>query len=276
MHAPTASIAGQVLDPHCGQTKVVTTTGGAYYAPQLDPGLVIHNGQASVPRVTVPMPPLVAAAAARFPGLVPSHFVDMGSGIATGGVIHEPNLLPRMLLPATCTVSLVALPHLALGSQPPHRPATHRRTDYSPPWSARASSSVGLHSAFQPAAMPAVVQPPGCGQLTVQVLTARDRAFLDRLQRRAAAACPLSINVDLCNDLCLDQTIRDGLFRPLQLSHCWRGRDVRGYSPDLAITCFSWPFGHKCDHSHFFRFSPFFQVFTKVSFFAKFISIYDL
>jgi hypothetical protein len=29
-------------------------------------------------------------AAARNPGLVPSHFVDMGSGITTGGVIHEP------------------------------------------------------------------------------------------------------------------------------------------------------------------------------------------
>jgi hypothetical protein len=90
MKAPTASIAGQVVDEHCGLTKVIATTGGAYCAPQPDPGLVIHNGQASVPRVTVPMPPLVAAAAARFPGLVPSHFVDVGGGIATGGVIHEP------------------------------------------------------------------------------------------------------------------------------------------------------------------------------------------
>ncbi len=59
--------------------------------------------------------------------------------------------------------------------------------------------------------MPAVVQPPGCCQLTVQILTAHDRAFLDRLQR-AAAAYPLSNNVDLRNDLCLDQTIRDGPF----------------------------------------------------------------
>jgi hypothetical protein len=84
LNAPTASIAGQVVDPHCGQTKVVATTGGAYYAPQPEPGLVIHNGQASAPRVTVPMPPLVAAAVARNPGLVPSHFVDMSSGIATG------------------------------------------------------------------------------------------------------------------------------------------------------------------------------------------------
>ncbi len=83
---PTASIAGQVVDPHCGQTKMVATTaGGAYYAPQPEPGLVTHNGQASAPRVTVPMPPLVAAAAARNPGLVPSHFVDMSSGISTGG-----------------------------------------------------------------------------------------------------------------------------------------------------------------------------------------------
>ncbi len=39
---------------------------------------------------------------------------------------------------------------------------------------------------------------------------------------------------------------------------------------------FSWPFGHKCDRSHFFRFFPLFQVFTKVSYFAKFISINDL
>jgi hypothetical protein len=69
---------------------VVATTGVAYYTPQPDPGLVIHNGQASVPPVMVPMPSLVAAASARFLGLVPSHFVDMGSGIATGGVIHEP------------------------------------------------------------------------------------------------------------------------------------------------------------------------------------------
>jgi hypothetical protein len=58
--------------------------------PNLTPGLVIDNGQSSVPRVTLPTHPLVAAAAARFPGLVPSHFVDMGSGIATGDVIHEP------------------------------------------------------------------------------------------------------------------------------------------------------------------------------------------
>ncbi len=47
-------------------------------------------------------------------------------------------------------------------------------------------------------------------------------------------------------------------------------------TPDLAITCFSWPFDHKCDRSHFFRVFPLFQVFTKVSYFAKFISIYDL
>jgi hypothetical protein len=47
-------------------------------------------------------------------------------------------------------------------------------------------------------------------------------------------------------------------------------------TPDLAITCFSWLFGHKCDRSHFFMFPPLFQVFTKVSYFAKFISIYDL
>jgi hypothetical protein len=30
--------------------------------------------------------PLIAAAAARFPGLVPCHFVDQGSGYTTGGV----------------------------------------------------------------------------------------------------------------------------------------------------------------------------------------------
>jgi hypothetical protein len=59
--------------------------------------------------------------------------------------------------------------------------------------------------------MPAVVQPLGCGQLTAQVLTARDRAFLDRLQR-AAAAYPLSSSADFRKDLCLDQTIRDGPF----------------------------------------------------------------
>ncbi len=101
-------------------------------------------------------------------------------------------------------------------------PATHRRTDYSPPWSAGASSSVGSHSAFQSAAMPAVMQPPGCGQLAVQVLLARDRAFLDRLQR-AAAAYPLSSNADLRNDLCLDQTIRDGPFLTSFLSAGGRG-----------------------------------------------------
>ncbi len=77
LNAPTASIAGQVVDPHCGQTKVVATTGGAHCSPQPEPGLVIHNGQASAPRVSVPMPSLVASAAARNPGLVPSHFVDM-------------------------------------------------------------------------------------------------------------------------------------------------------------------------------------------------------
>jgi hypothetical protein len=156
------------------------------------------------------MPPLVAAAAARLPGLVPSHFVDMGSGIAFGGVIHEPQ--PAALHAAARNL------YSELSSAAPRGPgqsaathATQRRTDYSPPWSAGASSSVELHYALQPAAMPAVVQPPGCGQLTVQVLTARDRAFLDRLQR-TATAYPLSNNVDLRNDLCLDQTIRDGPF----------------------------------------------------------------
>jgi hypothetical protein len=59
--------------------------------------------------------------------------------------------------------------------------------------------------------MPAVMQPSGCSQLTVQVLTARNRDFLDRLQREAAAY-PLSNYPDLRNDLCLDQTIRDGPF----------------------------------------------------------------
>jgi hypothetical protein len=43
------------------------------------------------------------------------------------------------------------------------------------------------------------------------VLTARSRGFLDRLQR-AASAYPLSGNPDLRNDLCLDQTTRDGPF----------------------------------------------------------------
>jgi hypothetical protein len=57
MHAATASIASQVADPYCcGQTKVVATTGGVYYAPpQLEPGHVIHNGQASGPPVMVPI-----------------------------------------------------------------------------------------------------------------------------------------------------------------------------------------------------------------------------
>jgi hypothetical protein len=59
--------------------------------------------------------------------------------------------------------------------------------------------------------MPAVVQPPWCGQLTIQFLLARDRAFLDRLQR-SAAAYPLSSKADLCNDLCLDRTSRDSPF----------------------------------------------------------------
>jgi hypothetical protein len=65
MNAPTASIASQVSDPHCGQTKVVATTGEAYCAPQPGPGLVIHNGQASVPPVIVPMPPPLLALLAR-------------------------------------------------------------------------------------------------------------------------------------------------------------------------------------------------------------------
>jgi hypothetical protein len=65
--------------------------------------------------------------------------------------------------------------------------------------------------AYPPAAMQAVIQSPGCGQLTIQVLTARNRGFLGRLQR-AASAFPLSCNPDLRNDLCLDQTIRDGPF----------------------------------------------------------------
>jgi hypothetical protein len=68
-----------------------------------------------------------------------------------------------------------------------------------------------MHSAYPPAAMQAMLQPPGCGQLTVQVLTARNRGFLDRLQR-AASAFPLPGNPDLRNDLYLDQTIRDGPF----------------------------------------------------------------
>jgi hypothetical protein len=183
---PTASIAGQVIDPHCGQTKVVLTTGGAHCAPQPEPGLVIHNGQVSAPRVTMPMPPLVAAAAARNPGLVSSHFVDMGSGIVTRGVTHEPQ-------PAASQAAVRNLERELKSAAPsgPRQsaatPATHRRTDYSPPWSAGASSSVRLHSAFQPAAMPAVMQPPGCGQLTVQVLLARDRAFLDRITRHSGA-----------------------------------------------------------------------------------------
>jgi hypothetical protein len=100
-------------------------------------------------------------------------------------------------------------------AQPAATPAIRRRVDQcpdlSPPWSAKASSSMGIHSAYPPAAMQAVLQPPGCGQLTIQVLTARNRGFLDRLQR-AASAYPLSGNPDLRNDLCLDQTIRDGPF----------------------------------------------------------------
>jgi hypothetical protein len=65
---------------------VVATTGGACNALQPDPGYVKNDGRASVPRVTVQMPSLVAAAAARFPSLVPSHFVGQGSGFTTGGV----------------------------------------------------------------------------------------------------------------------------------------------------------------------------------------------
>ncbi len=67
MRAATASIASQVADPYCGQTKVVETTGGAYCATQPEPGHVIHDGQASVPPVMMLMLPLIARAAARFP-----------------------------------------------------------------------------------------------------------------------------------------------------------------------------------------------------------------
>jgi hypothetical protein len=53
------------------------------------------------------------------------------------------------------------------------------------------------------------------GDLTIQVLTARNRGFLDRLQR-AASSFPLPGNPDLRNDLCLDQTIRDGVLKARQ------------------------------------------------------------
>ncbi len=54
---------------------MVSSTGGAFNALQPDSGHVKNDCRASVPRITVQMPPFVAAAAARFPGLVPSHFV---------------------------------------------------------------------------------------------------------------------------------------------------------------------------------------------------------
>ncbi len=118
--------------------------------------------------------------AARFPGQVSSHFVDIGSGIITGGVIHASQLAASQATAHNLDSELKSAappgPRQSAATL-----ATHRRSDYFPPWSAGASSSVGLHSAFQPAAMPAVMQSPGCGLLSVQVLTARDRAFLNRL-----------------------------------------------------------------------------------------------
>jgi hypothetical protein len=116
---------------------VVATTGGAHCAPQPEPGLVIHNGQASAPRVTVPLPPLVAAAAARNPGLVPSHFVDMGSGIATGGVIHEPQ--PAASQAAVRNLER-ELKNAAL-SGPGRRTAVQAITQ---PWSRRQQQNTGI------------------------------------------------------------------------------------------------------------------------------------
>jgi hypothetical protein len=91
MNAPTASIASQVSDPHCGQTKVVATTGGAYYAPQPDPGLVIHNGQASVPPVMVPMPPPTASIAGQ---VSDPHCGQTKVVATTGGAYCAPQLDP--------------------------------------------------------------------------------------------------------------------------------------------------------------------------------------
>jgi hypothetical protein len=72
-HAATASMTSQVVDPFYGPTKVVATTGGAFRALQPESGHVQDDGRASVPPVIVPMPPLIAAAVARFHGQVHSH-----------------------------------------------------------------------------------------------------------------------------------------------------------------------------------------------------------
>ncbi len=87
--------------------------------------------------VTVPRPPLVAAAAARNRGLVPSHFVDMGSGIATGGVIHEPQ-------PAASQAAARNLER-ELKNATPSGP--RRRTADQPitqPWSRRQQQNTGI------------------------------------------------------------------------------------------------------------------------------------
>jgi hypothetical protein len=212
--ASQARFTSQVADPIHGLTAVVPTTGSVIHALHPDPGHEIRRDQASRPPVTVLIPPLIAASAARFPGMVPSHFVGQNSGCTTGDAIHASQ--PAAMHAAARNLESKLLGAVPPGStQPAATPAIRRcvdqRPDLSPPWSAGSPSSVGMHSAYPPAAMQAVLKPPGCGQLTIQVLTACNRGFLDRLQR-AASAFPLYGNPDLRNDLCLDQTIRDGPF----------------------------------------------------------------
>jgi hypothetical protein len=92
--AATASTSSQVSDLLGGLTKVVSSTGGVFNALQPDSGHVKNDGRASVPPFTMQMPPLVAAAAARFPGPVPSHFVGQGSGVTAGGVYETTQPAP--------------------------------------------------------------------------------------------------------------------------------------------------------------------------------------
>ncbi len=104
--AATASTSSQVSDPHGGLTK---------------------------------------AAAARFPGLVPSHFVGQGSGYTTGGVSDTTQ-------PAAVHAAARNLDSELRSAVPPDQPAATRTirrrvdqcADYSPPWSAGTSSGVGL------------------------------------------------------------------------------------------------------------------------------------
>ncbi len=135
--AANASTSSQVSDPHGGLTKVVSSTGVAFNALQPDPGHVKNDGRASVPRFTVQMPPFFAAAAARFPGLVPSHFVDQGSGVTTGGVsdttqpaaMHAAarNLDSELLSASHLISQLPRLPYAAASTSAPTSPRHGRQ-----------------------------------------------------------------------------------------------------------------------------------------------------